>query len=257
VTGVIASEQRSLELAAQILPQAAAHAKTVIDRINAVHPLPADAAILDVGAAQGLFVAACAEMGYRAVGVEPWSDARAVAQQIAHGLGLSVSLLDGVAEALPVESESFDLVHAMSVIEHVDDAEAAFNEAYRVLKPGGVFWFATASSMCPKQNEIRGFPGFGWYPDPLKIRIMNWVKDHRSDLIAHTTRPAYHWFTPWKARRMLRSAGFTRILDRWDLRLPSEGGKTYRTALALARSSAISKGIADIFVPTCSYAAFK
>jgi hypothetical protein len=86
---------------------------------------------------------------------------------------------------------------------------------------------------------------------------MDWAKRSRPELIAHTSQPAYHWFTPWKARRLLREAGFTRVLDRWDLRLPDEGGRRYRAALAVIRSSAVTKTIADVIVPTCSYAAIK
>lgn len=40
-------------------------------------------------------------------------------------------------EALPFESESFDLVFCEYVVEHVGDPVAAFSEMRRVLKPGG------------------------------------------------------------------------------------------------------------------------
>jgi ubiquinone/menaquinone biosynthesis C-methylase UbiE len=252
-----ASEQRSCEAASKLYPVIAAHASAIVNRIRSVRPLAPDAAILDIGAAQGLFVIACRKMGYRCVGVEPWPAAREVAEQLALEFRADVEMLDGTAESLPVPSESFDLVHATSVLEHVDDVTATLQEVYRVLKPGGVFWFLTASSLCPRQGEIRGFPGFGWYPDPLKIRIMTWAKDHRPDLIAHTTRPAYHWFTPWKARRLLRQAGFRRVFDRWDLRLQDEGGSAYRMALAVARHDVLTKFVADVLVPSCSYAAIK
>jgi ubiquinone/menaquinone biosynthesis C-methylase UbiE len=259
IAGVVAgaSEQRSLERSSESYRIEALHARAVIDRIKAVHPLAPSAFILDVGAAQGLFVLSCAEMGYRCIGVEPWPDARLAAEQIARLRGRDTTIVDGTAESLPFEDETFDFVHAKSVVEHVDDAEATFREVYRVLKPGGVFWFLTASAMCPRQSEIRGFPGFGWYPDRWKIRIMEWAKDHRPEAVGHTIRPAYHWFTPWKARRMLREAGFTSVLDRWDLRLAGEGGLFYRTLLGVIRSGIVTKTIADVVVPTCSYAAFK
>jgi len=172
-------------------------------------------------------------------------------------VGVDITVLDGIAENLPFESEQFDIVHASSVIEHVLDAEAAFKEAYRVLKAGGVFWFSSASSMCPCQDEIRGFPCFGWYPDRLKRRIMEWAKTKRPHLVGHTETPAINWFTPWKARRMLRKAGFRAVYDRWDLRLPAEGGKAYRLALRFVRLCAVTKIFADIVIPSCSYAAIK
>jgi ubiquinone/menaquinone biosynthesis C-methylase UbiE len=189
--------------------------------------------------------------------VEPWGEAREIARRIADREAVQIELHDGTAERLPLDSNSVDLLRANSVIEHVEDAAAAFAEAYRVLKPGGVFWFSTASSMCPRQGEIRGFPFFGWYPGALKLRIMRWASEKRPELIGHTTFPAIHWFTPWKARRMLRSAGFTAIYDRWDIRQPSEGGAIYRALLGVIRRSAFTKILADIAVPDCSYAAVK
>lgn len=41
------------------------------------------------------------------------------------------------AEVLPFEDESFDLVTAFDVIEHIEDDRQALGECYRLLKPGG------------------------------------------------------------------------------------------------------------------------
>lgn len=252
-----AAEQRPLDLACDQLPVAEQHARLVINRINALRSLPEGARIADVGAGQGLFLIACAQMGYDAVGIEPWADARSVAEELAALRRVRISIVSGTMESIPLPSASVDVVHANSVVEHVADVRKSFAEVYRVLKPGGMFWFSTASSLCPRQGEIRGFPLFGWYPDALKTRIMDWAKEHRPALIAHTSTPAYHWFTPPKARRMLTQAGFTKIYDRWDIRLPSEGGAGYRLALRVIKSSSITKFVADVFVPTCAYLAVK
>lgn len=256
-TAVVASERRSLDMAREQLPIADRHARTVIARVRTVTALPKSARILDIGSAQGLFLIACARRGFDAVGVEPDATARDVGEQLARECGVRVTIYEGIAENVPVESNAFDLVHAKSVVEHVDDARAAFAEAFRVLRPGGVFWFNTASSMCPAQSEIRGFPGFGWYPDPLKRRVMTWAIEHRPELIGHTLRPAYHWFTPRKARRMLHEAGFTTVYDRWDLRGGTEGGRAYRAMLAIVRANGATKFVGDVLVPGCSYAALK
>jgi len=165
-------------------------------------------------------------------------------------------MVEGAAEAIPLGDASVDVVHARSVIEHVVNAQRSFEEAFRVLRPGGVFWFGTASSMCPRQDEIFGFPLFSWYPDPLKRRVMQWCNANRPELIGHGV-PAMHWFTPWKARRMLRKAGFSKVYDRWDLRLPSEGGRSYRLALRAIRQVPGARIAADVIVAGCSYAAVK
>ena len=99
---------------------------------------------------------------------------------------------------------------------------------------------------------------FGWYPDSLKRRIMNWVKVHRPELVGHTERPAIHWFTTKKAERMLRDAGFSGpIYDRRQLRRPAEGGPRYRRALSILHRSSAARFAADVLVPGCAFAVVK
>ena len=252
-----ATEQLSLEQALAYFPEVNQRATAVLKRLRRVSRLPERPRVVDIGSAQGNFLVACVHLGCDGVGIEPWDEARAVAAKVAKRAGVDVAMLEGTAESLPLESNAYDVVHANSVIEHVLDAEAAFSEAARVLKPGGVFWFSTASSVCPYQHEIAKFPAFGWYPDALKQRIMQWAAVARPELIGHTKTPAIHWFTPWKARRMLREAGFSHVYDRWDLRLPEEGGTLYAFVLRLIKMNALTKLVADILVPGCAYAAIK
>lgn len=253
----IATEQRSFDEHLKALPRKEKWVKAVFSRLKRIVTLPEYARVLDVGAAAGGFLVACTQLGYQCEGIEPWRDARINAIKFSEYLGISIRISDGTAESIPYEDNSFDVVHASNVIEHVLDVEKAFEEIFRVLKPGGVFWFNAASSMCPLQEEIRRFPLFGWYPDFLKYKIMNWVKDHRPHLVGYTKAPAINWFTPSKARAMLRKHGFKQVFDRWDLRREDEGGQLYKLALRIIRSTKLSKTLADIVVPGCSYAAIK
>lgn len=252
-----ATERLSVEEALTALPRDAAHARLLFDRLARITTLPPRAAVADIGAAQGLFLVECSRLGYEAVGVEPWDEARVTALRVAERTGAKIALVDGSAEAVPLPPESFDVVHAKSVIEHVADARAAFAEAYRLLRPGGVFWFYTASSLCPRQTEIRGFPLFGWYPDALKRSIMWWAVRRRPDLVGHTQRPAIHWFTPRKARRMLHDAGFSHVYDRWDLRSPAEEAGARAAIVRIVKRSRLARFVADVLVAGCAYAAVK
>jgi SAM-dependent methyltransferase len=146
---------------------------------------------------------------------------------------------------------------ATSVIEHVEDLQASLAEVHRVLRPGGIFWFNAASSMCPAQEELGRFPLFGWYPDRLKRRIMIWAKDHAPELVGHTRAPAMNWFTPGKARRELAGAGFVEVWDRWELRRLDEESGLRRLLFQLCRSSSILKLAGDVLVSGCSFAARK
>ncbi|HIN93775.1 MAG TPA: class I SAM-dependent methyltransferase [Alphaproteobacteria bacterium] len=130
-----------------------------------------------------------------------------MAGKLAARFGVSFDIRGGVAEDIPFPDDHFDVVIATSVMEHVTDLEQSLSEVHRVLKPGGIFWFNSASAMRPAQDEIRGFPLFGWYPDIVKKRIMMWVKDHRPHLVGHTAVPALHWWTNRRARNCLRDGG--------------------------------------------------
>ena len=253
----IATEQQSIEEILKALPGKKKWAEAVFSRVSRIVTLPGRAKVLDVGAAAGGFVVACSQLGYWCEGVEPWGEARLNGRRLSEHLGCPIHIVDGTAESIPYDDETFDMVHAASVIEHVLDVDKAFEEIHRVLKPEGVFWFSAASAMCPRQGEIRGFPLFGWYPDPLKRRIMNWAKDARPHLVGYTRTPAINWFTPWKARNLLRRHGFKAVYDRWDIRGETEGGRVYGLGLRVIRSTKLTKIIADVAVPSCSYAAVK
>jgi 2-polyprenyl-3-methyl-5-hydroxy-6-metoxy-1,4-benzoquinol methylase len=251
------TELRSFEDALASLAISEAYAGTLIARFRRIVPLEPGAGILDVGAAQGGLVIGLTKQGFRAVGLEPWDKAREMARRLAQHAGVTIEMVEGVGERIPLESGQFAAVLACYVMEHVHDAQATINEAYRVLRPGGVFWFSSVSSLCPRQSEISGFPVFGWYPDRLKRRILEWAKTKRPHLVGHTQTPAINWWTPRKARRMLRAAGFQQVYDRWDLRLPSESGRLSGAVLKIIRSCGLTKFVADVMFQNCAYAAVK
>ena len=252
-----ATEQLDFGTALTRLARDEAHLDKLLTRLGRIRPIPRNARFLDIGAAHGSLLIACAKRGLRAEGIEPWEPARQVAEQLAAHEGVSIKIMRGMAEELPQPSCSFDIVHANAVLEHVHDAQAMLEEAFRVLRPNGILWFSAASSMCPWQHEIKGFPLFGWYPNPLKRHIMKWAKANRPELIGHTDMPAMNWLTRGKARRMLRRAGFGSVYDRWDLRLPEEGGKLHQHLMHVIQSFWPARAVADTLVSCCSFAAVK
>ncbi len=232
------------------------HARRFLACINRIGPLAENAAILDIGAAQGQFAIACAKLGLKASGVEPAEKAVALAGELAAQNGVDVSIKQGFAEQLPFDDEQFDIVHSNSVMEHVCDAQKSMDEAFRVLRPGGIFWFSTASALCPRQMEIRRFPCFGWYPDRLKRKIMFWARDNAPHLVGHSVAPAINWFTPAKAQRMLSQAGFDRFFDRWDL-ARADGSPLRRLVLSSVKSSRATRVLSQVLIRNFTFAGGK
>ncbi len=252
-----ATEQLSVEEALDRLPESAAWIRSILGRIKRLSPILEGARILEIGACQGRGLVELEKQGYDAYGIEPWDEARETATELANRLGVSFNISGGAAEDIQFPDEYFDIVIATSVMEHVTDLEQSLSEIYRVLKPGGIFWFNSASAMCPVQQEIRGFPLFGWYPDNVKKRVILWARDHRPNLVGHTTAPALHWWTNRNARDRLTNAGFARFWTRWELRLPDEGGEQAARVVAIIKRSRALQRIADTFISDCSYAAQK
>jgi SAM-dependent methyltransferase len=87
--------------------------------------------ILDVGCGTGANLEMLSEFG-DASGV----DVSAEAVSFCHARGLE-NVQQAVAEALPFEDGSFELVTSLDVIEHLDDDVAGLNEMRRVLRPNG------------------------------------------------------------------------------------------------------------------------
>ena len=90
-----------------------------------------DLRILDVGCGTGANLKMLREYG-AAEGV----DISQQAVDFCHERGLT-DVLHGAAEELPHANDTFDLVTALDVIEHLDDDSVGLNEIRRVLRPNG------------------------------------------------------------------------------------------------------------------------
>jgi ubiquinone/menaquinone biosynthesis C-methylase UbiE len=82
---------------------------------------------LSIGVGTGRFAA---PLGVQ-VGIDPAGKVLDCAVQ------RGMSVVQGIAEALPFSNNSFDYALSVTTICFVDDATAMLSEAYRVLKPGG------------------------------------------------------------------------------------------------------------------------
>jgi SAM-dependent methyltransferase len=96
--------------------------------------------VLDLGAGSGFSSEMLARFGYRVIAVDP--DARALLHN-RHRAAIdrariagSVTVVQGVAQALPFDDGTFDGALGLNVLHHVPDLEQATGELARVLKPG-------------------------------------------------------------------------------------------------------------------------
>jgi len=105
----------------------------------------------------------------------------------------------GVGEAIPYPDESFDLVFADNVFEHLETPQVVFDEVARVLKPGGVFLGKT-----PNRHHYM----------PLVARMTpfwfhRWINRTRGRKEVDTFPTRYRANTPADLQRLAKGAGLT------------------------------------------------
>ena len=118
-------------------------------------------AVLDLGCGDGKLAVRLAALGARVVGLDADPAMLRAAASRAAAAGVSVQFATGRAEVLPFMAGRFDLVVAVTVLCFVPDAEAAFREITRVLRPGGAVVIGELGrwSLWALRRRIRGWLG--------------------------------------------------------------------------------------------------
>jgi arsenite methyltransferase len=108
---------------------------------HAIGPVPTGATVVDIGSGAGMdLLLAAVHVGPtgRAIGVDMTEAMRDRARRGAAACGLThVDVREGEATALPVETESVDVVISNGVLNLVAEKRMALAEIRRILKPGG------------------------------------------------------------------------------------------------------------------------
>ncbi len=133
---------------------------------------------------------------------------------------------------LPVETASAEILYTSHTIEHIkDDAvQNLFNEAYRVLKPGGCFRVTTGPDAdtdfeAMMRNDHDWYYWLHWYeapgtyeeiyhkpPAPLPIEE-KWLHHVATQLAPNDISPSEHKFDAAKIRELLNTMSKEALLD--------------------------------------------
>lgn len=94
--------------------------------------------VLDLGAGTGRYAVRLAAQGAQVTAVDQSAGMLTVARQAASAAGAQIRFIEQSLEmALPLETDSFDLVLSALVFCHLHDMAQTLRETYRVLRPGG------------------------------------------------------------------------------------------------------------------------
>lgn len=99
--------------------------------------------VLDIGCGGGLLSEPMARLGADVLGADASATNIEVAKLHAASVGLTIDYRANTAEALADAGETFDIVLAMEIVEHVADVDLFIASCARMVKPGGVLLMAT------------------------------------------------------------------------------------------------------------------
>jgi 2-polyprenyl-6-hydroxyphenyl methylase/3-demethylubiquinone-9 3-methyltransferase len=97
----------------------------------------------DIGCGGGILSESLARLGASVTGIDPAPNNIAVASGHAAKSGLAIDYRNIAAEQLVETGESFDIVTALEVIEHVEGPKAFVATLSRLVTPGGLLFMAT------------------------------------------------------------------------------------------------------------------
>jgi ubiquinone/menaquinone biosynthesis C-methylase UbiE len=111
----------------------------------------ADGRVLEIGIGSGLNLPFYGAKVREIFGLEPSPRLAAMAERASRKTGRAVNLVEGSAEAIPMDSGSFDTVVTTWTLCSIPEAVKALGEMRRVLKPGGQLLFVE-HGLAPEQN---------------------------------------------------------------------------------------------------------
>jgi len=123
--------------------------------------------ILDVGCGGGLLAENMARRGAQVTGIDRSAKALSIARLHAEQSGVEVNYVESDAESWAAEhQENYDVVTCLEVLEHVPDVPRTVQACSAMLKPGGIFFFATLNRTI--SSYIKAIIGaeymLGWLP---------------------------------------------------------------------------------------------
>lgn len=125
-----------------------------------------DLRLLDIGSGFGFFSLCARKNGFEVVSINPGEYENLVYAELFNMNGYTANIQEGMFEDFKFSIESFDVVIASQVLEHVKHPREMVSEIERILKPGGILVIAVPNlhSLFVKLLDTRD-QGCLWVPE--------------------------------------------------------------------------------------------
>jgi 2-polyprenyl-3-methyl-5-hydroxy-6-metoxy-1,4-benzoquinol methylase len=189
--------------------------------------------LLDYGCGAGFFLRAAVKRGWEPYGLEPLVGHAVYARFMSGARVLADTLWEDA-----FEQDSFDVVTAFQVFEHLPDPSDELDKLWRLLKPGGLLLI-----------EVPNIET--WSVRLMRSRHRHFVQDHLS-FFSQKTLGAFvqrHGFEPLETYRPIRHMTLTHLCVEWGGRLLGSRAGAYAEMLVHkchAESRIVSVDLGDI-----------
>jgi len=151
----------------------------VLQELLSAGELTSSSTVLEVGCGTCNYIEAVRhETACLCFGIDPSKEMLSEGKQ----RGVDIWLAVAKAESIPFAESSFDLVFSVDVIHHVKDDSAYYQEAYRVLKPGGRLCTVTDSEEIIQSRE----PLSNYFPETIPVELARYprIDDLRNQMLS-------------------------------------------------------------------------
>ncbi len=159
--------------------------------------------VLDLGCGTAGLVAAAARRGFAATGVDAALRRLIIARARLGEAGVGVRLVCANAEHLPFVEESFGVVAAVDLMEHVAEPAKVFGECRRVIAPRGFAYSAGNNRFSWAPEPHVRLWGVGLLPAGLQREYVRLLRGHPYNHVC--------LLSAGEMSRRLREAGFTDV----------------------------------------------
>jgi 2-polyprenyl-6-hydroxyphenyl methylase/3-demethylubiquinone-9 3-methyltransferase len=165
--------------------------------------------LCEIGCGGGLLTEPMRRLAAEVTGVDPSARNIAIARSHAEAGGLKITYLQCAAEDMVERRESFDIVLAMEVVEHVANVDAFIGSCAHLVNPGGLMFFATLNRTA--KAFALAIVGAEYVMRWLPRGTHDWRKFVKPSELAHPLRRAGFSIAE------MTGVAYNPLADRWSL----------------------------------------